>query len=242
MFGIDDAALALMLAGVVGTAGTLYTNSANRKAQKEINSENLKIARENNATQIEMANTAHQREIEDLTNAGLNPILSAGGSGASVPVLRSPEMGTWQTDNPVSDLASSAKGISKFMSDQYAENLRKTRSEVSQINAQTDNLEAQNENLRVQNENLKADNVLKEAQTLKTLEGVQSERYKGAAGNFLRTLHSFSDDVTNSAKSWFTNKPVPISEYEDRVRQSPYRGVTVEATRDKPFKTHKANY
>lgn len=35
--------------------------------------------------QREMSSSAHQREVEDLQKAGLNPVLSAGGSGASTP-------------------------------------------------------------------------------------------------------------------------------------------------------------
>nr|WEW54422.1 MAG: DNA pilot protein [Microvirus Sku115] len=44
-----------------------------------------KNAKENRDWQKMMSDTAHQREVKDLQAAGLNPVLSAGGSGASTP-------------------------------------------------------------------------------------------------------------------------------------------------------------
>lgn len=46
---------------------------------------NLNAAEKQMSFQSVMSGSAHEREVQDLKNAGLNPVLSAGGSGASTP-------------------------------------------------------------------------------------------------------------------------------------------------------------
>lgn len=65
--------------------GMLAGGAMQMWAQERANSANREAAQKQMEFQERMSSTAHTREVNDLRNAGLNPILSAGGGGSSSP-------------------------------------------------------------------------------------------------------------------------------------------------------------
>lgn len=115
----------------LSAGATMAAGGLSYLGAREANSTNRKIARDQMAFQERMSSTAHQRAMQDMRAAGLNPILAANHGGASAP----PGSSAGQQVNELSGAVSSAM-------------------DTKRLAAEIDNLKQQNLNLKSQNQQI----------------------------------------------------------------------------------------
>lgn len=137
-----DPGTGMVIAGGIGAAASVFGGSSANSANRRENAKNLRF-------QEHMSNTAHRREVIDLREAGLNPILSAtGGNGAS-----SPSGGAARIEDAVSP------GISSALDTLRLKNEIKALGSQTKLNdANTDAANAAAERERATAKNLKDSN------------------------------------------------------------------------------------
>lgn len=176
-----------------GGLNALYSADAAKKAYKR----QVKLMKMQQNWQERMSNTAHQREVEDLREAGLNPILSAtGGNGASSPVVSAPSVAS-ASGNPFAfnnlgkTLPNAAEAKQAKTADKLAEARIKnekdlTESQVNKNNADAALADQERRNLRYKEGNIgylplghfggllrdEADNMRKSSDVVRAFESV----------------------------------------------------------------------
>lgn len=127
-------------------------NQKNLDSAKAANEMTEKQAQINRDFQERMSNTAHRREMADLQAAGMNPLLTMTGSGASTPAGGSGSFQAAHVENALSGMGTAAKdaiGLKQAIESTKA-NINLTNKQAATADAARRKTEAETKIIRAQ--------------------------------------------------------------------------------------------
>lgn len=193
-------------AATLASAGLSYfgADKANKETAKRLTSQM--------DFQREMSNTSHQREVQDLRAAGLNPILSAKYGGASTPSGASA---------PATDTLSGAVSSAQA---------------AARLGAEIKNMREVNKNLQAQNKNVNADTAKKYMETAIAKENLQSAKAAAARDEVIENIYRAAPE--SAAVQWlFKNLGINASTAKQYI---PSRSRAKKSGSDKPTLSERA--
>lgn len=203
-------------------AGMIYNNNQQKK-QNQFNANEAQKTRDFN---LYMSNTAHQREMEDLVAAGLNPANTATGgqgaageSGAQASGANPAYMGYGDMANTALSLAETMKALSenKYISKEKKAQIANTIADTTNKSANTEMTKAQKDLIKEQTKQINIDNIsrddmnkieiaLKTAQKKEVIENTIAQAIKNAYNTTTGTMpeQTTVERLTSLAASMLT--------------------------------------